>query len=72
MLKPAAALRKDSTNATTRDVLQHRHFAVIAGVIKESFGGRLRADVAKAFAEKLGETNAKFDHLRFMAACGVE
>jgi hypothetical protein len=68
MLKPEAALRKDRTNARAA-VLQHRHYAVIAGIISESFSPITRQEVAYRFAEKLAETNPKFDRARFLKAC---
>ena len=53
--------------------LQHRHFATIATILR-----RLPPDcygpeqVARHFAEHLGQTNPRFDDARFLRACGVE
>jgi hypothetical protein len=68
MLKPEAALRKDRANARAT-VLEHRHYAVIAGIIRVGFGGDSRAVIANVFATHLAETNPKFDRARFMKAC---
>lgn len=68
MLKPEAALRKDRGNAK-QAVLEHRHYAVIAGVIRAGFGGADRAVVANIFATNLAETNPRFDRARFLKAC---
>lgn len=70
MLKPEAALRKDRANRTARNVLQHRHFAVIAGIIQSfSYDHSLRRHVADRFANKLAETHSNFDRDRFIKAC---
>lgn len=66
-LTQRAALTKDRTNAKA-DVLQHRHFAVIAGIIRDLPRAQ-RGDVAERFANKLRETNSRFDFNRFIAAC---
>jgi hypothetical protein len=68
MLKPDTALRKDRNNAR-QPVLEHRHYAVIAGIIRAGFGGDTRAVVANVFATHLADTNPKFDRARFMRAC---
>lgn len=68
MLKPAAALNKDRRNAR-QPVLEHRHYAVIAGVIREGFGGDTRALVANVFATRLADTNPNFNRARFIKAC---
>jgi hypothetical protein len=69
-LKPESALRKDHGNAKARDVLQHRHFAVIAGVIKAMADPGFRAHTAEHFARELEDTNRNFDRDRFLKACG--
>lgn len=77
-LTTESALRKDKRHAS-RDLngtLQHRHFAVIAGIIAEmpTHAATLRTaktSVAHRFAEKLAQTNPRFDRARFLAACGV-
>jgi hypothetical protein len=68
MLKPDAALRKDRANAR-QTVLEHRHYAVIAGIIRDGFGGDTRALVANVFATHLAKTNPRFDRARFITAC---
>jgi len=68
MLKPDAALRKDRANAKAT-VLEHRHYAVIAGVIREGFGGDTLAVVANVFATHLAKTNPNFNRARFIKAC---
>ena len=74
-----SAARKDRRNATgdLDGTLQHRHFAVIAGIIADmpSHAATLRSakrSVALAFADKLANTNSRFDRQRFLRACGVE
>lgn len=73
-LKPEAALRKDKTNAKG-EVLQHRHFAVIAGILSELDGdthGVNRSqhrDICEHFALRLAATNPRFDRKRFLVAC---
>lgn len=69
MLKPATALHKDQINAGAKDILQHRHFAVIAGIINKGFEGMKRRQVAEQFATGLKATNSKFDCQRFIDAC---
>jgi len=79
-LKPDAALRKDRTTATDRAIFQHRHFAVIADIIRrmEKVNNQehgfidVREDVAEHFADWLASTNPNFDRSRFLAACRVE
>ena len=77
-LTTEAALRKDKTNAAAPfdGTLQHRHFAVIAGIIASmpNHAPTLRTakrSVALQFADKLADTNPRFDRARFLAACGV-
>lgn len=74
-LKPEAALRKDLTMPSGKDVFQHRHFAAMAAIIKqmdgEDFEG-LRPTIARFFASELARTNPRFDRSRFLAACGVK
>ena len=74
MLKPAAALRKDKTNAFASS-MEHRHFATIAAILKSlhSVGGEsTRTWVAEYFANELASTNPRFDRRRFLTACGAE
>lgn len=67
-LTTESALRKDQTNAGGR--LEHRHFAVIAGIIAD-MPAQYRRDVAETFAAGLEHTNPRFDRARFLRACGV-
>ena len=69
MLNPDAAYRKDRTNAKAKNVMQHRHLAVIAGIINTRFSGLERIDTADKFAAELAKTNSNFDRERFLAAC---
>ncbi len=75
MLTPESALRKDKSNAGA-PVMQHRHFAVIAGIIATTIWSPVHEDdtqerVAQAFARKLAATNPNFNRARFLRACGV-
>jgi hypothetical protein len=69
-LTPESAARKDRTNAKV-GALEHRHFAVIAGIIAE-LRDEDRQAMADFFAERLAPTNPRFDRARFLKACGVE
>ena len=78
-LTSESALRKDKRNAAgnLNGTLQHRHFAVIAGIIASmpDHAATLRTakrSVALQFAGKLADTNQHFDRRRFLKACGVE
>lgn len=78
-LTTESALRKDKRNAAgdMNGSLQHRHFAVIAGIIASmpDHAATLRAakrSVAMQFADKLAGTNPRFDRTRFLKACGME
>jgi hypothetical protein len=70
MLKPDAALRKDRANAR-QPVLQHRHYAVIAGIIAslKVEGEDARREIAEQFADRMATTNGNFDRARFLKAC---
>lgn len=75
MLTQESALRKDRTNAHDASVLQHRHFAFIAGVIAAmpTHAATLRTQkrsIALAFADACLGGNARFDRERFLRACG--
>lgn len=77
-LTQESALRKDKRNAAgdMNGSLQHRHFAVIAGIIASmpDHAATLRAaklSVAWQFADKLGGTNPRFDRKRFLLACNL-
>lgn len=49
--------------------LQRRHFALIAGIIREMPNKLDRRYVGRHFALRLGRTNPDFDADRFMKAC---
>ena len=71
MLTRESAARKDSTTAASAE-LQHRHFAFIAATINGiGFSREEKRIIAERFAEACARTNPRFDHARFMAACGV-
>lgn len=73
-LSAAAAARKDRTTET---MMQHRHFATIAAIIRDMDTVNnqehgfidVREDVAEHFADVLAKTNPRFDRARFLAAC---
>lgn len=69
-LTTEAALRKDKTNAHGTGAMEHRHFAMIAGIIADMAPGVVRARVARQFADKLHYSNPRFDRQRFLLACG--
>jgi len=77
-LSKEAAKRKDERTGITP--MQHRHFATIAVIIKdmcELYVGPERntcffpAEIARHFADRLAETNPRFDRERFLEACGL-
>jgi len=75
-LKPDAAARKDALGAKHPATLQHRHFAVVAGILdrldRDALGisdGQHR-DLCEDFADGLAVTNPNFDRGRFLKACG--
>jgi hypothetical protein len=74
-LSKQAALSKDKTSGLAP--MQHRHFATIATIIREmpangtALGQFAPEQVAELFANRLGETNPRFDRDRFLAACEV-
>lgn len=70
MLTLESALRKDRTNA--HSTMEHRHFATIAGIIRDMRGEMDKATVDRVqryFARALRRTNDRFDALRFERAC---
>ena len=70
-LTPESAARKDKTNARGA-TFEHRHFAALAMMIREMpTVDRPRRSTADYFADRLAETNPRFDRARFLAACGV-
>lgn len=71
-LSPEAAARKDKTMPSGREVMQHRHFAVIADIISNlPHGAKIRRQVAEHFADELASTNPKFNRRRFLQACDL-
>lgn len=69
-LTAQSALRKDRTNAFASS-MEHRHFATIAAIIAE-LRDEDRQAMADFFAERLCNTNPRFDRKRFLAACNAE
>jgi hypothetical protein len=69
MLTAKSALAKDQRNATA-PVMEHRHFAVVAGIIAK-IHPRMRSEIAWHFAGELRATNPKFNQDRFLRACEV-
>jgi len=70
-LSTNAAKNKDLRNVGSE--MQHRHFATVAGIIRNLNGSMSKEDVklvAEHFSADLKNTNAKFDKKRFLAACG--
>ena len=70
-LSDHAALRKDRWNSSHVRTLQHRHYAVIAGIIAGMPDEATREASTRAFATVL-RANPRFDVSRFVAACAVE
>lgn len=77
-LTARSALSKDRMTARyDNPAFQHRHFAMIAAIIRdmarvpgnEDWEGH--AFVARHFATELASTNPRFDRDRFLRACGV-
>ena len=54
---------------TTYAPMQHRHFATIAGIIRNFGYPQERQRIAEDFARTLKHTNPNFDSERFIAAC---
>lgn len=68
-LRDSAASAKDRRHASRLSALQHRHYAAIAGIIRNMNAYDVRGIVAQEFAEAL-RANPRFDRARFLAACG--
>lgn len=67
-LTDEAAARKDARNAkATPGDLQHRHFAVIPGILKDQGASR---ETCEDWADRLRGTNPRFDRRRFLVATG--
>lgn len=64
-------LNKDQRTAEGKPQLEHRHFAVIADVVKQMMPLSTRTVVAQHFAKHFVARNKKFDALRFLRACGI-
>jgi hypothetical protein len=76
-LTQASALRKDKRSASgnLNGSLQHRHFAVIAGILAdqcEHMPQKQWSAMCNRFADQLAGTNDRFDRHRFMMACSVK
>jgi hypothetical protein len=69
-LTERSMLAKDKRNASA-PVLEHRHFAVVAGIIAK-IHPRMRSEIAYHFAGELRSTNPKFNEARFLRACDVK
>lgn len=70
-LSARAASNKDKRNADNTAVMQHRHYAVVAGIIADlDLDYPQRAIIADQFARKLA-ANPNFDRARFIKACGI-
>jgi len=52
--------------------MQHRHFAFIAGCIRDIPTPSARVEAARVFATELKRTNDAFDPIRFSDACDCE
>lgn len=66
-LTAQAALNKDRTNAHAHmGDLQHRHFAVIAGILRDM---NAPTETCEQWADRLRHTNPRFDRARFLRAC---
>jgi hypothetical protein len=75
-LTTESALRKDKRGAgrTLNGTLQHRHFAVIAGILADQCEHMPQEQwslMCNRFADQLAYTNARFDRHRFLMACSV-
>jgi hypothetical protein len=76
-LTPQSARRKDRTQPSGVPAMQHRHFAFIAGVIRDERyiypndreAQELLDGLAQRFANNLRATNPNFDAARFLEAC---
>ncbi len=52
---------------------QRRHFEFIADTVRDACVTNLqRAELADLFADRLHQTNAKFDRERFLLRCAVK
>ena len=72
-LSTIAAYDKDRRTGKSHIVLQRRHFAFIAEVIRANgFSDEERKRIAETFANELQATNSNFDWNRFMRAAGVK
>ena len=69
-------LAKDKRTASERPQLEHRHFAVIAAIIKRmpqwNNANDQRRAAAHHFARELRASNKVFNEQRFIAACGLD
>lgn len=69
-LSEHAARSKDRSFAVPQ--LQHRHFAFIAGCIRDIPRPEARVEAVAAFVRVLKRSNPAFDNYRFMDACDCE
>ena len=72
MITTYTGLSKDHRSDSATG-LQHRHFAVIAGIIRDlpGYDDAGRRELAEQFANRLTDTNPRFNTRRFLAACEV-
>lgn len=49
--------------------MQHRHFATIATILREIPDDMFSRAIANHFADRLAETNPRFNRQRFLSAC---
>jgi len=72
-LSTVAAYDKDRWTGKSHIILQHKHFAFIAEVIRANgFSEDERKRIAETFANELQATNPNFDWDRFMRAAGAQ
>lgn len=64
-----AALRKDKRNAKCIPArMEHRHFAMIAGILALLPQSEENDEIVEHFAKELAKTNPRFDRARFLRA----
>ena len=70
-MTPANMLAKDRRTASERPTFQHRHFALVAEIIRNLPPDVNRGIVAADFVAAFSATNPRFDVRRFWVAAGV-
>lgn len=69
------ALTKDLTMPQGKAVMEHRHFAVVADILRRYHAPAdpaRKAHIIEHFADELASTNPRFDRNRFIRACNAE